>query len=94
MNTEMARLLRWLQRAQPPRGALWRALASGLVATATNVALIVGAVALLVESATRPGLRAVVVVLVVIELFAFLRSPLRFIERLSAHRLGYAAVTH
>jgi ABC-type transport system involved in cytochrome bd biosynthesis fused ATPase/permease subunit len=90
----MARLLRWLQRAQPPRGALWRALASGLVATATNVALIVGAVALLVESAARPGLRAVVVVLVVIELFAFLRSPLRFTERLSAHRLGYAAVTH
>lgn len=90
----MARLLRWLRRAQPPRRALWRALAAGLVASATNVALIVGAVALLVESATRPGLRAVVVVLVVIELFAFLRSPLRFSERLSAHRLGYAAVTH
>jgi ABC-type transport system involved in cytochrome bd biosynthesis fused ATPase/permease subunit len=72
---------------------LWRALIAGLVASATNVALFVGAVALLVESAARPGLRAVVVVLVVIELFAFLRSPLRFIERLSAHRLGYAAVT-
>ena len=94
MNTDIARLLRWLQRAQPPRRALRRALVTGFVATATNVALLVGAVALLVESATRPGLRAVVVVLVVIELFAFLRSPLRFSERLSAHRLGYAAVTH
>lgn len=93
MNTDIARLLRWLRRAQPPRRALWRAMVAGFVASATNVALLVGAVALLVESATRPGLRAVVVVLVVIELFAFLRSPLRFIERLSAHRLGYAAVT-
>ena len=73
--------------------ALARALVAGFVATATNVALLVGAVALLVESATRPGLRAVAVVLIVIELFAFLRSPLRFSERLAAHRLGYAAVT-
>ncbi|HVA71274.1 MAG TPA: ATP-binding cassette domain-containing protein [Acidimicrobiales bacterium] len=93
MNTDLARLLQWLRRAQPPRKALWRALVAGLVASMTNVALFVGALALLVESAARPGLRAVVVVLVVIELFAFLRSPLRFVERLSAHRLGYAAVT-
>jgi ABC-type transport system involved in cytochrome bd biosynthesis fused ATPase/permease subunit len=65
----------------------------GFVATTTNVALLVGAIALLVESSTRPGLRAVAIVLVVIELFAFMRSPLRFGERLTAHRLGYAAVT-
>jgi ABC-type transport system involved in cytochrome bd biosynthesis fused ATPase/permease subunit len=32
-------------------------------------------------------------VLIVIELLAFLRSPLRFAERLSAHRLGFVAVT-
>ncbi len=93
MNADVARLLRWLKRAQPPRSQLTRALFAGLLATATNVALFVGALALLVESATRPGLRAVAVVLIVIELFAFLRSPLRFNERLSAHRLGYAAVT-
>lgn len=94
MNTDVTRLRRWLLRAQPPHGALARALIAGFVATGTNVALLVGAVALLVESATRPGLRAVAVVLVVIELFAFLRSPLRFRERLAAHRLGYAAVSH
>jgi len=94
VNGDVTRLRRWLQRAQPPRAALVRALLAGFVATATNVALLVGAVALLVESATRPGLRAVALVLVVIELFAFLRSPLRFRERLAAHRLGYAAVTH
>ena len=93
MNADAARLRRWLRRAQPPRDQLLRALLAGLLATSTNVALFVGALALLVESANRPGLRAVAAVLIVIELFAFLRSPLRFYERLSAHRLGYAAVT-
>ncbi|MGA7833690.1 MAG: ATP-binding cassette domain-containing protein [Acidimicrobiales bacterium] len=93
MNEDLLRLRRWLRRAKPQRGELARALVTGYLASATNVALLVGALALLVESATRPGLRAVAVVLIVIELFAFLRSPLRFAERISAHRLGYAAVT-
>ncbi len=93
MNEDLTRLRRWLRRAQPPRAQLARALFTGFVASATNLALLVGAIALLVDSATRPGLRAVAMVLVVIELFAFLRSPLRFSERLAAHRLGFAAVT-
>ena len=93
MNDDLRRLLRWLGRSQPPRGALLRALLSGLLASLTSVGLFVGAVALLVVSATRPGLRAVAGVLIVIELFAFLRSPIRFNERLSAHRLGFRAVT-
>jgi ATP-binding cassette subfamily C protein CydC len=89
----LRRLRRWLRRAQPPRADLARALLAGFVASATNVALLVGAIALLVESATRPGLRAVAAVLVIIELFAFLRSPLRFSERLAAHQLGFRAVS-
>ena len=93
MSSDLARLRRWLRRAQPPRPELIRALLAGLLATATNVALVVGAVGLLVESSRRPGLRAVALVLIVIELFAFLRSPLRFSERLATHRLGYSAVT-
>ena len=93
MNNDLRRLTIWLRRAQPPRAALARALVAGLIASVLNVALLVGAVALLVESATRPGLNAVLGVLIVIELFAFARSPLRYAERLSAHRLGYAAVT-
>jgi ATP-binding cassette subfamily C protein CydC len=68
-------------------------MVAGTVATVTTIGLLVGAVGLLVESANRPGLRAVAGVLIVIELLAFLRSPLRFSERLSAHRLGFAAVT-
>jgi ATP-binding cassette subfamily C protein CydC len=93
VRNDIRRLRRWLRRAQPPRGTLLRALAAGVVASLVNVALLVGAVGLLVESATRPGLRTVLGALIVIELFAFLRSPLRFIERLSAHRLGFAAVS-
>jgi ATP-binding cassette subfamily C protein/ATP-binding cassette subfamily C protein CydC len=93
MRADVDRLFRWLRRAKPPRGTLLRALCAGLVASVVNVALLVGAVGLLVESATRPGLRTVLGALIVIELFAFLRSPLRFVERLSAHRLGFAAVS-
>ena len=93
MRSDAERLRRWLRRSRPPRGQLVRALMAGLVASLVNVLLLVGAVGLLVTSADRPGLRSVLGVLIVIELFAFLRSPLRFAERLSAHRLGFDAVS-
>jgi ABC-type transport system involved in cytochrome bd biosynthesis fused ATPase/permease subunit len=93
VSDDIRRLLRWVRRAQPPLFPLLGALLGSLVATATNVGLLVGAVGLLVDSASRPGLRAVAGVLIVIELLAFLRSPIRFVERLSSHRLGFAAVT-
>jgi len=86
-------LRRWLARARPSKRALLSALTNGAVATIANLGLLVGAVGLLTDSATRPGLRAVAVALVVIELVAFARSPLRFLERMSAHRLGYDAVS-
>ncbi len=93
MSDDLARLRRWLRRARPPRADLARALSTGVLASAVAVGLTTGAVGLLVASAQRPGLRAVAVILVVIEVFAFARSPLRLAERLAAHRLGYAAVT-
>ncbi len=64
------------------------------VASLAGTGLFVGAVALLVVSARRPGLSAIAVFLIAIELVAFLRSPLRFAERMSTHRLGFAAVAH
>jgi ATP-binding cassette subfamily C protein CydC len=93
MRANIARITRWMRRDRPSRKDLWRALGAGFISSSVSVGLLVGALALLVESATRPGLRAVAVVLVLIELFAFLRSPLRFLERMSSHQLGYAAVT-
>jgi ABC-type transport system involved in cytochrome bd biosynthesis fused ATPase/permease subunit len=94
MSDELRRLGRWIRRARPPRPALARAMLSGVIASLTNTGLFVGALTLLVVSAQRPGLRAVAGVLIIIELLAFLRSPIRFNERLSAHRLGFQAVTH
>ena len=93
MRSDRDRLRRWLQRAQPPRVALIKALVAGTVSSITALGLFVGAIALLVVSSSRPGLRAVAGILIVIELFAFLRSPIRFNERMSAHRLGFAAVS-
>ena len=86
MNRDAARLLHWLRRAAPPRRNLVAALVARLIASLTAAGLFVGAVALLVVSATRPGLRAVAGVLIVIELLAFLRSPLRFRDNRSAFR--------
>ncbi len=93
MTDDLRRLRRWLARSRPPRPALARALLASTLAATTAVGLFVGAVGLLVESASRPGLRAVAGLLILIELFAFLRSPIRFNERMSAHQLGFAAVT-
>jgi ABC-type transport system involved in cytochrome bd biosynthesis fused ATPase/permease subunit len=93
MNVDLRRLLRWLRRARPPALDLFRAIVAGSVASITSVGLLVGAVGLLVASARRPGLGAVAGVLIIIEVLAFLRSPLRFFERVSAHRLGFQAVT-
>ncbi len=93
MNADVARLVRWIRRARPPRATLARALVAHVTAALTSVALLVGAVALLVRSAQHPGLAAVAPTLVVLELFAFLRSPIRYRERLATHQLGFAAVT-
>ena len=64
--SDLRRLLTWLERARPPRRALASALVAGLLATLSAIGLSVGAVALLVESARRPGLAAVLGVLIVI----------------------------
>ena len=67
-----------------------------LVGTAANLAgagLFVGAIALLTFSAGHPAWRTIAISLIIIETIAFLRSPLRFAERLTSHHLGYAAVT-
>ena len=92
--SDLERLRRWLTRAAPRRGEMVRALVMATVASLAGTGLLVGAVALLVVSAQRPGLRAIAVFLILIELVAFLRSPLRFAERMSTHRLGFAAVAH
>ena len=75
-------------RGAPPRRLLVRAVAAGAVAQLATVALIAGATGLLTWSASRPGLSAVAGLLVAVELVAFLRAPLRHVERVAAHDLG------
>jgi len=86
-------LRRWAKRAAPTRGQLIRALAAGTGATLVGTGLMVGAVTLMVFSAGLPSWRSIVIWLIVIEIIAFLRSPLRFAERMASHVLGYDAVT-
>lgn len=92
--SEFARLRTWLRRAAPRPFDLGKAVFMASLASLAGTGLFIGAVALLVVSANRPGLGAIGVFLIAIELVAFLRSPLRFGERMSTHRLGFAAVAH
>ena len=91
--SDVSRLRTWLVRAAPRRYDLIKALFIATVASLAGTGLFVGALALLVVSSQRPGLRALAVFLIAIELVAFVRSPLRFTERMSTHRLGFAAVS-
>ncbi len=92
--SDLARLRTWLARAAPQPYDLIKACLMATIASLAGTGLFVGAMALLVVSAQRPGLRAIAIFLVAIELVAFLRSPLRFGERMSTHRLGFGAVAH
>ena len=83
----------WRDRARPEQRVLLRALAGGIGAALVSSWLLTAAVTLLVFSATRPTWRSVAAWLVVVEILAFVRAPLRFNERLSSHTLGYDAVT-
>ena len=91
--SQWALLRLWRQRSAPRTRDLARALIAGLGASIAGTGLFVGAVTLLVFSAGQPSWQTIAVWLVALELVAFLRSPLRFAERLASHALGYAAVT-
>lgn len=93
MSAATSTLRQWRERAQPTRRVLRRALIGGLSASLVSSLLLTVAVSLLVFSATRPSWRSVAAWLVVVELLAFVRAPLRFNERLASHTLGYDAVT-
>jgi ABC-type transport system involved in cytochrome bd biosynthesis fused ATPase/permease subunit len=90
--SDFDRLRTWLRRAAPQSFDLVKALFMASVASLAATGLFIGALSLLVVSSQRPGLWAIAVFLIALELVAFLRSPLRFAERMSTHRLGFAAV--
>lgn len=93
MKTERALLERFRQRGAPPARQVALAVTAGVAAALAGTALVVGALTLLVFSAGRPQWSHVIVWLTALELVAFVRSPLRFGERVANHALGFRAVT-
>ncbi len=84
----IATLSTWWRRSRPEAGQLGAALGLALLTAATTLILLGGS-GLLVVRATGPGgLAALGGLLVLIEVVAFVRAPLRFKERMSAHRVA------
>lgn len=90
-------LLHWLRRAGVTRIAIIRSLAASVIAQLASHALTIGAPLLLVMAWSQHGwgnpLQRIAIPLVIIEIVAFLRSPLRYTDRMNAHRLGVSAVS-
>jgi ABC-type transport system involved in cytochrome bd biosynthesis fused ATPase/permease subunit len=76
------------ERGAPSRRRLIRAVAAGAGAQIAGIVLVGAATALLCWSSQRPGLGAVAGILILVELVAFLRPPLRHTERVASHDLG------
>ena len=86
------RLFKWLRLGRPPLSLVLFAILRSVISNVAAVGLFIAATALLVVSSQNVTLQSIAVFLIVIELVAFIRSPLRFLDRLSAHQLGFAAV--
>lgn len=82
----------WLRRAAPSPRAAGAALGASLIVNVAGLVLSVGTLALLLLSSRHPPLRNIAVFLVIVELVAFLRAPLRLVERMTSHRVGFDAV--
>ena len=87
-----ARLLRWLQRSGPSRVRLLTGISISLVSAMASLILLGGAGLLVGMAAGRGGLAALGGLLILIELVAFLRAPLRYEERLLTHRVALGSV--
>jgi ATP-binding cassette subfamily C protein CydC len=68
-----------------PYGRLAASGLLGFASAAATIGLLAGSGYVVGRAASRPGLDALVGILVVIELLAFLRGPLRYAERLVGH---------
>lgn len=87
----------WVRRADVRPLDVGRAIVAGVLSQISSAALTIGAPLLLIvawdhRSSPSP-LRDIAIPLVVIEILAFLRSPLRYLDRVNAHRLGIESVT-
>jgi thiol reductant ABC exporter CydC subunit len=65
----------------------------GLAAAAATIGLLAGSGYVVGRAALRPGLSALVGILALVEVLAFLRGPLRYAERLVGHDAALRALT-
>ena len=90
-------LLYWLRRANATRRNLVGSVLAAVISQLVSHALTIGAPLLLVLAWSQRGshnpLQQIAVPLVLIEVIAFLRSPLRYVDRMNSHRLGIGAVS-
>lgn len=90
-------LVRWILAAEVPKRKVFASIAAATASQMASNALSVGAPLLLCFSWTQQHwpnpLQRIAIPLVIIELLAFFRSPLRYLDRMNSHRLGFAAVT-
>ena len=84
----IATLSTWWRRSRPEAGQLGAALGLALLTAATTLILLGGSGLLVVRATGSGGLAALGGLLVLIEVVAFVRAPLRFKERMSANRVA------
>ena len=86
-------LRRILAEPGTPYGRLALAGLLGLASAAATIGLLAGSGYVVGRAALRPGLSALVGILAVVEVLAFLRGPLRYGERLVGHDAALRALT-
>jgi ATP-binding cassette subfamily C protein CydC len=91
--TRRGSLRRILAEPGTPLGRLALAGLLGLASAAATIGLLAGSGYVVGRAALRPGLSALVGILAVVEVLAFLRGPLRYSERLVGHDAALRALT-
>jgi len=93
MSARMGSVRRVLTEPGTPYARLALAGLLGLAAAAATIGLLAGSGYVVGRAALRPGLNALVGILALVEVLAFLRGPLRYGERLVGHDAALRALT-
>ena len=93
MSAGTRSLRRVLAEPGAPYARLTLAGVLGLAAAAATIGLLAGSGYVVGRAALRPGLDAIVGILAVVEVLAFLRGPLRYAERLVGHDAALRSLT-
>lgn len=85
-------LLSWLRRSAPSKRRLFEAVLLSVAASVASLTLFGGSGLLIGKAAEGGNLATLGVLLVIIELVAFFRAPLRFEERVLTHRVALGSM--